>query len=224
MFLDKIKKGINDFGVIIYAVYVIKRLLHYISKKISIQFVYFFVIPVEQNRRIKIPSFIRNIYKVDMLNEYSDVLKQFPVTRKTIEYRFKQNAVCLVAMKNKNPIGFFWLVQKKYQEDIMFCDIHMVPEIAWDFDLWILDEFRLTPAFSILWDYAFDYLEKKNVTLIYSRISTINNTSVEVHERLGGHVVGKILFVKYGDREICLEMIQRRLSTHSPLNRKIIKL
>lgn len=224
MILRKLKDGISEFGILIYLLYLINRLLHFLSKVFSIEFFYIFVLPVNNSKRINIPSFIQKAYIVDVLDQYDDILKVFPVSRQTLEYRFNQNAVCLLIKKDKQPIGFLWLIQKKYQEDIIFCDINMNPELAWDFEVRILEQFRLTPAFSVLWDHAFNYLEKKNVKWIYSRISTINKPSVGVHEKLGGHVVGKIMFIKFGARHICLDMIQRKLSIHSLKNRKRIEL
>ncbi|MCM2283290.1 MAG: hypothetical protein NDI81_00810 [Desulfobacula sp.] len=223
MFLHKIKDGIKEHGFFIYAVYFIKRLLGYISDKIFIQFIYLFLLPVDQ-KRIKVPSFLKKSYTVRILDQYHDMLKVFPVSRKTLDYRFGQKSICLVVLKDQNPIGFLWIILKKYQEDILFCDLKMGNEIAWDFDLWILDEYRLTPAFSILWDFAFEFLANRNIKYIYSRISTLNNNSIDVHSRLGGHVVGKLLFIQYRNREICVDWIQSKASLHNPHRRKIINL
>lgn len=222
MFLYKIKKGVADNGVMIYFVYVLKRLLHYVTTKISIQFVYLYAVPVEYDRKIKLPDFMRKAYKVVVLNQDDEMLRCFPVSRRTIAYRFQQNSVCLVILKKDEPIGYFWLIREIYQEDIMFLDIHMGPESAWDFDLWIREASRLSPAFTILWESALDYLGKQGVKWIYSRISTTNNLSVQVHSKLGGRNLGKILFVRVGAWEICWDMAQGKLSAHTPSLRKMM--
>ena len=161
---------------------------------------------------------------MEILHEYNSVLESFPPPRSAMDYRFKQDAVCLLAKKKNDPVGFLWLVQHRYKEDIVFCDFYLGPDLAWDFDVVILEPFRVTSAFSILWDYAFNYLRTKNVKWIYSRISTMNRRSIEVHEKLGGWIFGNILFIRIGSLHLCLDMIQNRISIHSHLHRKIIKL
>lgn len=224
MILQKLKTGISEFGFIIYIVYLINRLCHFSFKIAPIEFFYIFVLPVHNSKRIKIPSFIRKAYQIDVFDKYDDILKNFSVSRQTLEYRFQQKAECVLLKKKEQPIGFLWLSKDKYQEDIICCDVLIPPMFAWDFEVRILEEYRLTPAFSILWDYALDYMAQKKVKFIYSRISTINNNSIRVHERLGGHTIGKIMFIRFGAKEICIDMVKRKLSIHSQKNRKRIEL
>ncbi len=224
MFWGKIKKGIADHGALIYFVYVLKRLLPRVTTKISIQFVYLYAVPVEGEKKIKLPHSMKKNYNVVLLHQDDGMLRDFPVSPQTIAYRFRQNAVCLVVQKNNEPIGFFWLIRDYYREDIIFLDIQLGPESAWDFDLWIRQEHRLSPAFSMLWEAALDYLGKQGVRWIYSRISTTNNLSVQVHSRLGGRILGKILFLRLGAREICWDMGKGKMSTHTSSQRKIMQL
>ena len=215
MFLTKIKKGIQEHGLLIYSVYAVKRLLGVVSDKIFIQFVFLFVLPVD-TKRIKIPAFLKKNYKVQVFEKYDSCLDSFPVSLQTMEFRFKQNSVCFVVFKKEIPIGVLWLVLKSYREDIVYCDFEMGDKAAWDYDLWINEEYRLTtPAFSILWHAAFEFLSQKEVKYVFSRISTLNSNSVDVHTRLGGYVIGKLLFLQYRGRELCIDFIQRRLGQYS---------
>ncbi len=223
MFLKRIKTGVRDHGILIYGVYVFKRMIDVLSKKILIQFVFLFVLPVDKNR-IKIPLFIRKKYDVQVLRRYHKMLDGFPVSRKTMDFRFSQDALCFVLLKDQNPIGFLWLILGRYEEDIVYCDLVMDHEIAWDFDLWIHDHFRLSPAFSLLWQSAFEYLDGLGVKYIFSRISTLNNNSVGVHTRLGGCIVGKLFFIQYRGFEICMDSVLGKLSLHTRKKRKTIRL
>jgi len=224
MILRKIKKGVADHGAMIYFVYVLKMLLQSVTTKISIQFVYLYTVPVEYDRKIKLPNFMRKSYRVEVLHQDDEMLRGFPVSRRTIAYRFRQNAVCLVILKKEEPIGFFWLIRDLYQEDTMFLNIHMGSESAWDFHLWIREDSRLSPAFSILWESALDMLGDHGIKWIYSRITTTNNLSVQVHTRLGGKILGKMLFVRVGAWEFCWDMVEGKLSMHTALRKKIIVL
>jgi hypothetical protein len=224
VFLKKIKKGISDFGITIYFVHVIKRLLLFATNKISVQFVYLYAVPVAYDRKIKLPASLRKFYSVVQLHQDDEMLRSLPVTPQTIAYRFQQNALCLVILKKDEPIGFFWLIQDVYREDTMFWDIHMRPESAWDFALWVHEEHRLSPAFLILWEAALDYLGKRGVQWIYSRIGTTNSLSLQVHTKLGGRILSRLLFFRIGSLELCWDMGQRKLSVHTPSNRKIMQL
>lgn len=224
MFLKKIKKGVTDYGFMVYFAHGLQRLLSHVTKKISIQCVYLYAVPVEQNRKIKLPQSLKINYTVTLLHQDHEMLRVFPVSSQTIAYRFQQNAVCLVVLKKNEPIGCFWLIMGIYQEDQMFLDIHMSPESAWDFALWVQEEHRLSPAFAILWETALDYLGGYGIRWIYSRITSTNNLSVQVHNGLGGRILSKILFVRMGNWEICWDIGLRKLSTHTPSRRKIMQL
>ncbi len=220
MFLNKIKKGIDDHGVMIYFVYVLKRLLHSVTTKASIQFVYLYSVPVEFDRKIKLPAFMKKNFKILLLQQDNEMLHCLPLSQKTIDYRFKQNAVCLLILKKGKPIGYFWLILKLYQEDIMYLDIHLKAESAWDFDLWVHEDYRLSSAFMLLWEAALEYFAERGVKSIYSRISTTNNNSVQVHSKLGGRIISKLLFFRVGAIEFLLDFGKRRMSIHTPLRRK----
>lgn len=224
MFLTKLQKGLADHGPLIYSVYVLKRLLNAVTKKASIQFVYLFVLPIASAKKLRLPASITKSYTVVILHEDDEMLRGFPVSPRTIAYRFRQHAVCLVVLKNKAPIGFFWLIRDRYQEDQMYLDIHMGPQSAWDFDLWVNEEHRLSPAFTILWDHAIEYLRGLGVAAIYSRITTTNNRSLQVHTGLGGRTIGRMLFLRAGEWELCLDTRQRSLSAHTPSRRRRITL
>jgi len=221
MFLHKIKKGIKEYGLLIYSAYILRIFFEHTSKSIRLQLVYLFVMPVDTSR-IKIPSFLSKSFNVEILEKYHDLLSAFPVSRKTLDYRFQQNAVCLVASKKGRPVGYLWLILKEYHEDTMYCTFKMGDQIAWDFELWVHDDFRLSPAFSVLWQSAFEYLADKGIQQVYSRISTTNTNSVQIHTRMGGHVVGKLLFFRFLNREICIDTVTRRLSLNSAQRRHVI--
>lgn len=224
MMFSKIKKEIKIHGALGYCVYVLERLLLRTTDKMSIQYVYLYKIPVIQNREINLPNSIKKIYRVVILTNDDEMLHSFPLLPEMISFRFRQNSVCFVVIKNEEPIGFLWIVQGTYHEDQMLLDICLGSESAWDYGLWIHEKHRLSPAVITLWEAAFNYLETKGVKWIYSRITTINNTSLNVHARLGGCIIGKLLFIKIYNREICWDSRKNKISIHKESNRKNIYL
>jgi len=224
LLLTNIKRDVKEYGFATYSIYIIGKLLQSVSVKVSIEHFHIFVIPVDNATKIKVPKSIRNSYKIEVLYEYDPILKYFEISSGTIDFRFNQNAVCFLVIKNNEPCGYMWLIRKKYSEDVVFCDFFMSPEVAWDFDVFILNKYRLTPAFAVLWDYAFDYLRNKKVKWVYSRISSINRSSVAVHRKFGGFILGDLLFVKIGSKQLCFDPIKHKISLHSATKRKRIVL
>jgi hypothetical protein len=141
---------------------------------------------------------IRELF--DEEKTYSDL----PRPQHVITERFKQNGHCLGAYKNEILIGFIWLNLDTYQEDEVRCEFVPTPNniAAWDYDIFVEPSYRLSLAFTKLWDEANQYLHVKGKKLSMSRISAFNRTSLTSHARLGGKIVGTTTFLRIGPLQI----------------------
>jgi hypothetical protein len=127
-----------------------------------------------------------------------------PLTQEMIEYRSRHNAICLGAFKDEQMIGYIWLCLGPYQEDEVRC--RFVPasrnRASWDFDVYLVPEFRAGLGFLRLWDEANRLLRDAGVSWSISRISALNPHSLASHARLGAQPCGSALFIRIGPAQL----------------------
>jgi hypothetical protein len=126
--------------------------------------------------------------------------------RHVIEYRTKQHAICMGAFVEEKMIGYLWLCLGPYQEDEVTCKFIPSPaaHAAWDFDVYLLPQYRLGLGFLRLWDEANQFLRSHGIRWSISRISILNSRSLASHARLGARPCGKALFVRAGSVQVSI--------------------
>jgi hypothetical protein len=115
--------------------------------------------------------------------------------------RFAQGARCLLATTSDSRFaGFLWYVAGPYDEDEVRVRYRPLPQrsTAWDFDVSIMPEHRMSRLFGYLWQRAGVALAEQGVTHTISRISAFNPGSLAAHRRLGGTLVGHATFLRIG--------------------------
>lgn len=124
-----------------------------------------------------------------------------------IDRRFRSGDVCFVAEIDRRLAGCLWLAEGRYVEDEVRCDYAWRPhaDAAWDYDVYVTPEFRLSRAFVRLWEVAHRYLYAKGIRWTLSRISAFNPESLAAHRRLGARRIGVGTFLVLGPVQIaCL--------------------
>jgi hypothetical protein len=149
-------------------------------------FKYYFVaqpVPSHRSSAMERPSKTR-VYRTSMQDS---IIQQSPRPAPTIAKRFADGAVCHVAAQGSKLVGFIWIKQESYDEDEVKCHYVLRPstQLAWDFDAYVAPEFRMSRAFSQLWEAANDYLRDLGFRWTISRISAFNAASLRSHQRLG---------------------------------------
>jgi hypothetical protein len=149
-------------------------------------FKYYFVaqpVPSDSSIAVDKPSKTQ-IYRA---SADDSIIQQFPRPKLNIVKRFADGAVCHVAVRGDKLVGFIWIKQDSYQEDEVRCHYVLRPsnQLAWDFDAYVAPEFRMSRAFSQLWQAANAYLRDLGRRWTISRISAFNAESLRSHQRLG---------------------------------------
>ena len=144
--------------------------------------------------------------RVDRVEPDDAIVAQFPRPRHVIARRFEQGAVCYVARSDDRFAGYIWLQLAGYEEDEVRCRYVPSPveSTAWDYDVYVAPEFRMSRAFLRLWDAANEYLRASGVSWTLSRISMFNPSSLGAHARLGIRAVGKAIFIRMTGTELGL--------------------
>lgn len=123
-----------------------------------------------------------------------------------IEWRFRQGARCLAALKDQELCAYLWWIEGPYREDEVRSTFVPVPadRCVWDFDVYVYPAHRLGPAMPVLWDAATRMLYGCGFRHTCSRISAFNRPSLEAHRRLGATVVSTRLYLVAGPAQICM--------------------
>lgn len=133
------------------------------------------------------------------------------LTAQVLSYRFGQGSICLGAFQNGAMIGWLWLTLGPYDEDEVRCRFMPRPagQSAWDYDVFILPEYRTGPAFARLWDAANGYMRDRGIAWSFSRISAFNPASLASHRRLGARHIGTATY-------LCAGPVQFMVSSLAP--------
>ena len=151
----------------------------------------------------------RTAVEVRQLAAGDPALRRLPVTDEVLDYRYRQPAICFGAFLKNEIVAYAWLCLGPYEEDEVNC--LFVPEApdgaAWDFDVYVFPERRLTRAFAGLWDAVNGHLRAGNIAWTMSRISAFNPGSLAAHVRMGGRRVGSAIFLRARKFQLMLASI-----------------
>ncbi|MGH6689333.1 MAG: GNAT family N-acetyltransferase [Gammaproteobacteria bacterium] len=201
--LDTARAAVRRMGLLDGSLFALSRLLDRISGGRLRLFKYQFVAqPVATVALLPEPG--PQGIRVRAVSPADSVVAAFPRPAAVIAARFDAGATCLVAMKGEHFAGFLWLAEKRYMEDEVRCLYVLRPDndAAWDFDVYVVPELRLTRTFLRLWSAANEFLTARGYRWSLSRISAFNPTSMAVHHRLGLQRLGAGIFVRAGKIQI----------------------
>jgi hypothetical protein len=203
MHLKKIRDEINNLGTWNGVLYLASRVLAKASFSRSRIVKYQFVaqpVPLQMLAPSESVSSIR-IYRAE---PGDPIVELFPRPTSVIAERFASGAVCFVAEKQGALSGFIWIKREQYREDEVRCLYVLEPAgiAAWDFDVWVAPEFRLTRTFARLWDAANGFLREHGYLWSVSRISAFNHASLASHRRLGSMCLQSGLFFLLGSLQL----------------------
>ena len=114
--------------------------------------------------------------------------------------RFAQGAWGFGAFRGNELLGWLWFIPGAYRDfsDPINFELEPPATTAWDFDIYVRPDARLTATFSCLWAAAFEALRAGGVTHTLSEISAFNPASLGAHRRLGAVAFGSVVMVRLG--------------------------
>lgn len=156
-------------------------------------------------------------FAIDWALPGSPLFTQVARPAAVLDARYAQGARCLAATVDGTRLaGFLWFVTGPYDEDEVRARFVPGPpgETAWDFDVTILPDFRMSRLFALLWGRAAAEMLALGVRSTCSRISAFNAASLASHRRLGARTLGSATFVCVGRLEFMASTLgpQYRLS------------
>lgn len=205
--MERLNKLYKELGSIDCGWYLFKRLLAVLSPAMSVNRYKLFAQKVYErmsSNRIHESMTIRQVLK----SEYK--VNWFLRPEEVIRSRFDQHAVCFIAFKNNQPVGCLWLVLGSYNEDEVRCKFEPQPcgSAAWDFDVYIKPEYRLSRVFVYLWSEANRYMCEQGIKWTMSRVDAFNAQSIRSHKRMGATYIGSATFIGYRSLQIMLSSVK----------------
>jgi hypothetical protein len=103
-------------------------------------------------------------------------------------------------------VGYIWFRFGSYDEDEVRCRYVIAPEnqSAFDFDLYILPEFRLGRAFVATWQNAITLLRGRGIRYSFSRVNRFNVASIKAHSHLRWKRAAGAVFLRLWRLEMML--------------------
>jgi len=161
------------------------------------------VLPPHRGRQFEIRAVLRE----------DPVLAQLPRPVAVIQARYEQGSRCYCAFHNGTVVGQLWLQFDSYLEDEVRSRFQLSPasEVAWDYDVYVAENYRLTPLFARLWDEAFTQLRQAGKRWSASRVAAWNTASLQSHRRMGAQDVGWAWYLVIGKLQLMVSSLRPHL-------------
>ena len=124
----------------------------------------------------------------------------FPRPPDVLAIRYRRGAQCYAAIVKGRFAGHIWIRRDHYDEDEVRCRYVLAAphNSVWDFDVYVVPEYRLGRTLARLWQAVDAALAEQGVQWTFSRISLFNPASLKAHARLGAVRVSSAVFVVLG--------------------------
>jgi len=186
----------KEFGIAAGALYAADRVLRGVSPRLGL-YVYEFIAQPVGGKSLLPASRSKNLSFAEIPEGHPDI-DAMPARPEIKASRFEQGAVCLGAYRNGSLLGYVWFCFDAYDEDEVRCTYALGEpgQSVFDFDLYVLPEHRMGLGFAAVWHGANEYLQSRGIRYTFSRMTRFNLASRRSHARLGGHRVGRALFLQ----------------------------
>ncbi len=191
--------------------YVINRLLQKFSSACSLDSYYLVAQPVSAKPLLAPHRGKAITVRLASPGDEALAFVQRPIDE--IERRFAGPGVCFVAEREGQLVGFLWLILGSYQEPSDRCTFYIDSRhAAWDLDVYVAPEFRLSPVFALLWTAANAWMRARDISWTLSRVSCFNERSLRSHGRLGLVKLGRLTIARFGPAQITLSSVKPYVS------------
>jgi len=203
--LQKIRQNLDELGIMNALLYLFNKLLYRVSfKKVFLHKYHITRQPVITQKLVQTNKALD--IEIRQINADDELLRQMDRPFGTLQTRFDRGGECFVALKRGKFAGNLWLNFECYQEDEVRCTYMLRPagKAAWDYDVFVVPEFRFSYAFAKLWDHANAVMFQRGILYVYSRINFYNISSLRAHKRLGSEIIGSIVFITIGNCQLSI--------------------
>jgi len=202
----------KSFGLFPGCLYAINRVLGQLSPRFSLLYHDWMVQPIPEKPLL--PGRLGQSYETREIPEGDVLIDRMPLRPEVRVSRFAQDAICLGTFRKGELIGYIWLSFDTYEEDEARCTFVLEPESesVFDFDLYVLEKYRMGMGFAAVWDGAARYLRERGIKHSYSRLDHFNQKSAAAHDHLGWKLVGRAIILRLWSVELIIASIRPHVS------------
>ena len=165
---------------------------------------------------------VRPLEGADLLREYEHdhdgAFSRPPVDHARIRRRVERGDVCIAAQRSSRTLGVLWLSFETFDETEVKALFVVSPAagMAWDSNLFIVEDARAGSLFVALWDGANQVLRDKGYRWSATQTSAFNGPSLQAHKRLGAYRIGRIVYVLIGSAQITFSTLRPHVHLAGP--------
>ena len=196
MLLKKLIKHMNESGFLITFAMLVDRIIRSLIKDGGLYFYHFYNQPLLSNSTSAKKK--NSAFEFKTFDDYSEILAQLPRPLENIKSRFQQDVKCLVGIKDEKLVSCVWFAKSSFIEDEVRCTYLLPDNAVWDFDVYVIPEYRVGRLFMRTWQKAEQELNALEYYNSFSRISAFNKNSVISHEKLGAKRHSSAIFIVIG--------------------------
>ena len=199
--LSRLTGPFREFGAFAGLAYLVDRLLGRVSSRLSLRVYELMVQPISDKPYIPVRMTKRLVIRE--IRRGDKEIERMPARPEIKESRYRQKAVCLGGYLDEKFVGYMWFCYKVYEEDEVRCTFVLPDdEAVFDFDFYVLPEYRMGIAFGAIWNGAREYLRERGIKRTFSRVTRTNLSSRRAHQRLGWNRVGRAVFLQLWQFEL----------------------
>ena len=200
--LGRLSGPFREFGWRVGALYLVDRALRTLSPGLGLH-VYDFMVQPIGGKALLAPNLSRGLSFQEIVPGHPDIALM-PAREDIKALRFVQGARCLGTYSKGQLIGYLWYCTGRYEEDEVRCTYELVDAThsIFDFDLYVMPQYRLGVGFLGVWHGANETLAARGVRYTFSRLSRFNTASRRAHAHLGWKRVGHGVFFRVWSLEL----------------------
>ncbi len=216
---QKLASPFRTFGLVAGTVYAINRVLVRISPSASLAVHDWMVQPITSKPLL--PKRLASAYTARFIEDDQALVAAMPIRPEVRASRRAQGTRCLGTFRKGSLVGYVWFAFDQYEEDEARCTFKLRPaeQSIFDFDFYVMPEYRGGLAFAAIWNGASQLLHERGVRYSFSRLDYFNRASAKAHDHLGWRRVGRALILRLWTMELILATRSPRvflsLNTHS---------
>lgn len=201
---QKLASPFRTFGIVAGTAYALDRVMGRISPSLSLAVHDWMVQPITSKPLL--PKRLASAYTTRFIEDDEALVSAMPIRPEILASRRAQGTRCLGTFRKGNLVGYLWLAFDQYEEDEARCIFALQPaeQSVFDFDFYVLPEYRGGLAFAAIWHGASQLLYARAVRYSYSRLDYFNRASAKAHDHLGWRRVGRALILKLWGVELIL--------------------
>jgi hypothetical protein len=217
--LDRLRKrhqGIGYAKLVLYGFFWLIRTLS--AGKVDIHYRYILMQSVPEEPLLKGrspgPVEIHRLDGAEVLSRFDSdrdgAFSRAPRDRGRIERRIARGDVCIAATRASRTVGVLWLTFTTFDETEVKALFVVGPGtgMAWDSNLFIVEDARAGLIFVALWDSANEFLREKAYRWCATQTAAFNGPSLQAHGRLGARRIGRIVYVLLGPMQVTFSSLR----------------